>query len=380
MGHTFAMGNDGGVSEPIADVRLSLSEQPPSRRANVMAATGLAASLLLAALTVVPAQYAIEGPGPTFDTLSTAEDAPLVSIDGATTYPSSGELRLTTVSVSDASSQRFTMGAVIQAFFSPARTVQPIEQVLGSPQDQQATEARSARQWITSQESATVSALGSLGMEVPATISVVEILDESNAKGILEVGDVLVGAEGQEFVSYADLTTYLADRQPGDTVTTTVERQGQELTVSFDLIDYEGQARMGVSVDPQFSPPIDVTVAIDKVGGPSAGMMFALAIMDQLTPLDELKGAHVAGTGVIDVDGQVYPIGGISHKMVGARSDGANFFLAPVENCNEVVGHIPEGLDVYAVDTLDDAYAALVAIGKNDTSGLPRCSVDTNKG
>jgi PDZ domain-containing protein len=329
-------------------------------------------------LTVVPAQYAIEGPGPTFDTLSTVDEVPLVEIEGATTYQSSGELRLTTVSVSNASSQRFTLGAVIEGFFSPARTVQPVEAVLGTTEDQKASEERSAQQWISSQESATVSALEALGHEVPATISVVEVSDESNAKGKLEVGDVLKAADGEDLVSYTDLSNYLAARQPGDTVALTVLREGEEETVSFDLIDVEGAARMGISVDPQFHPTIDVTVAIDKVGGPSAGMMFALAIMDQLTPADELNGAQVAGTGVIDVDGQVFPIGGIAHKMWGARDAGADFFLAPVENCNEVVGHIPAGLDVYAVDTLDDAYAAIVAIGNNDTSALSRCSVDNN--
>ncbi len=372
------MGNDGGVSEPMDDVHLSLSEQPPSRRANVMAATGLAASLLLAVLTVVPAQYAIEGPGPTFDTLSASDEEPLVEIKGATTYQSSGELRLTTVSVSNASTQRFTVGAVIEGFFSPARTVQPVEAVLGSAGDQKASEERSAEQWISSQESATVSALEALGHEVPATISVVEVLAESNATGKLEPGDVLVAVDGKDLVTYTDLSNSLKDRQPGDAVTLTVTRQGEEQTVSFDLIDVDGAALMGITVDPQFDPPIDVTVAIDKVGGPSAGMMFALAIMDQLTPADELNGAHVAGTGVIDVDGQVYPIGGIAHKMVGARDAGADYFLAPIENCNEVVGHIPDGLDVYAVDTLDDAYAAIVAIGNSDTSALPRCGVDNN--
>ncbi|MBC7297294.1 MAG: signal protein PDZ, partial [Demequina sp.] len=112
----------------------------------------------------------------------------------------------------------------------------------------------------------------------------------------------------------------------------------------------------------------------------SAGMMFALAIMDQLTPDDELHGSHVAGTGVVDVDGQVYPIGGIALKMLGARAAGADYFLAPVENCDEVLGHVPDGLDVYSVDTLDDAYAAIVAIGKKDTSVLPRCNADNNKG
>lgn len=343
-----------------------------------MAATGLGASLLLAVLTVAPSQYAIEGPGPTFDTLSTADDAALVEIEGAPTYRSSGELRLTTVSVSNASSERFSLGAVIEGFFSPARTVKPVEAVLGTPEDQETAEERSAEQWITSQESATVSALEALGHEVPATITVVEILDESHAQGVLAVGDVLVAADGEAFVSYTDLTEYLNQREPGDAVNLTVRRGDEDQTVTFDLIDYDGQARMGITVDPQFDPPIDVTVGIDKVGGPSAGLMFALAIMDQLTPADELDGARVAGTGVIDVDGQVYPIGGIAHKMFGARAAGADYFLAPVENCDEVVGHIPDGLDVYAIDTLDDAYAAVVAIGDDNTSALPRCGTATN--
>jgi Lon-like protease len=378
LGLPFAMGNDGGVTEPYDDVPLSLSEQPPSRRANIMAATGLAASVLLAVLTVVPSQYAIEAAGPTFDTLSETADGPLVEIKGATTYPSSGELRLTTVSLSNAATERFTLGAVIEGFFSPGRTVKPVEAVLGTPQDQEASKQRSAEQWVSSQESATVSALEALGNEVPATITVVDILDGSNAQGLLQIGDELIAAGGERLVSYTDLSDYLDSAQPGDTVSLTIRRDNQDQTVSFDLIDVEGQARMGISIDPQFRLPIDVSVGIDKVGGPSAGMMFALAIMDQLTPEDELHGAHVAGTGVIDVDGQVYPIGGITHKMYGARADGADYFLAPVENCDEVVGHIPAGLNVYAVDTLDDAYAAIVAIGEDDTSELPQCSADTN--
>ncbi|MCB2412104.1 PDZ domain-containing protein, partial [Demequina sp. TTPB684] len=244
------------------------------------------------------------------------------------------------------------------------------------PEDQEQQDERSAQQWITSQESATVSALSALGNEVPATITVVEVLEESNANGALEVGDQLIAGGDEEFVTYTDLSDYIEDREPGDPVTITVLRDGQEQTETFELIEVDGQPRLGITVDPQFSPSIDVTVAIDRVGGPSAGLMFALAIMDQLTEVDELDGARVAGTGVIDVDGQVYPIGGITHKMYGARAAGADYFLAPVENCQEVVGHIPAGLDVYAVDTLDDAYAAIVAIGQDDTSTLQQCSTD----
>ena len=136
---------------------------------------------------------------------------------------------------------------------------------------------------------------------------------------------------------------------------------------------------MGVSIDPTFDLPIKVKVDIDRVGGPSAGMMFALAIMDKLTPQDELNGAKVAGTGEIYVDGKVYPIGGIQYKLNGAREAGADYFLAPVANCPDVIGHIPAGLSVYAVNSLTDAYTAIVAIGEGKTDGLLTCSAVPDK-
>ena len=384
------MGNDGRVSEtsdglpavaptpPAPFEALALTERVPSRSANVLAASGLLAALLLALLTAAPAGFAIAEPGPTFDTLSVVDDAPLLQISGAPVYDSTGELRLTTVSFSDASSRPFTVGRVIEAFFSPARSVSPAEAVFGTPEQQDDEEQASAQQWISSQEAATVSALEARGEVVPAVITVVGILEESNAVGLLAEGDVLTAANGAELISYSDLSRLLNSSMPGDEVTITVNRDGTPRDVTFDLIESDGgQARMGIYVDPVFDLPIDVNVDIDRVGGPSAGMMFALAIMDRLSPEDELAGAKVAGTGEIEADGQVYPIGGIRHKLYGAREAGATYFLAPVENCPDVVGHVPEGLSVYAVDTLDDAYAAIVAIGKNDTGGLPTCSPST---
>ena len=115
------------------------------------------------------------------------------------------------------------------------------------------------------------------------------------------------------------------------------------------------------------------------MGGPSAGLMFALAIMDKLSPQDELHGAKVAGTGEIYVDGKVYPIGGIRYKIVGAREAGADYFLAPVANCPDVVGHIPAGLSVYAVNNLADAYAASWPSVRERHFGLPTCSAASDK-
>jgi PDZ domain-containing protein len=374
------MGNDGYVTGPDDDVFLALSERPATRKAGVMAATGLLSSLLIAVLTVLPAPYAIEEPGPTYDTLASKDGTPLVQIDGAPTYASTGELRLTTVSLSTGDKQVFTIGRVLEAFISPNSTVAPVERVYKSPEAQKQEAQQSADDWISSQEAATVSALEASGVVVPATLKVASILDTSNAKNLLEVDDVITKADGKPLVSYSDLTRALQGHKPGDALSLTVERGGQSVDVAFDLIAAkDGRALMGISIDPAFDLPVQVKVDINNVGGPSAGLMFALAIMDKLSPQDELNGAKVAGTGEIYVDGKVYPIGGIQYKLNGARAAGATYFLAPVANCPDVVGHIPVGLNVYAVNDLTDAYAAIVAIGQGKTDGLLTCTAASDK-
>ncbi len=345
-----------------------------------MAAAGLLSSLLIAVLTVLPSPYAIETSGPTYDTLASKDGTALVAIDGAPTYASTGELRLTTVLLSTGAKRAFTIGRVLEAFVSPNSTVAPVERVYKSPQAQKQEARQSADDWISSQESATVSALEASGVVVPATMRVASILDTSNAKNVLQIGDVITAADGKKLVSYSDLTRVLQAHKPGDSISLTVVRSGQSVDVTFDLIAAtDGRALMGVSIDPTFNLPIQVKVDINNVGGPSAGLMFALAIMDKLSPQDELHGAKVAGTGEIYVDGKVYPIGGIQYKLKGAREAGADYFLAPVANCPDVIGHIPAGLSVYAVNDLTDAYAAIVAIGQGKTDGLPTCSAASDK-
>ncbi|MEE1295297.1 MAG: S16 family serine protease [Bifidobacterium sp.] len=122
-----------------------------------------------------------------------------------------------------------------------------------------------------------------------------------------------------------------------------------------------------------------VTMHVDDIGGPSAGMMYALGLVDLLTPGNEANGQVVAGTGTIDAEGKVGSIGGIDLKMIGARRDGATWFLAPAANCSEVVGKVPEGLRDVRVSTLQEAYDALVAIGKGQGASLPQCSASDGK-
>ncbi|QOL35712.1 S16 family serine protease [Bifidobacterium subtile] len=126
--------------------------------------------------------------------------------------------------------------------------------------------------------------------------------------------------------------------------------------------------RLGVDVS-----GVKVSMHVDDIGGPSAGMMYSLGLIDKLTAAQETGGKTIAGTGTIDAKGEVGAIGGIRLKMIGAKRDGATWFLAPKSNCGEVVRHVPEGLRDVQVSTLDEAYKAVVAIGQGKGDALPHC-------
>ncbi len=133
---------------------------------------------------------------------------------------------------------------------------------------------------------------------------------------------------------------------------------------------------IGVFVGGDYEFPFEVRIQLENVGGPSAGMMFALGIVDKLTPGELNGGLEVAGTGTISGSGEVGAIGGIRQKLWGAQRAGADWFLAPASNCAEVAGQVPAGLTVVAVDTLDDAIGALEAIAADDTASLPACAAN----
>ena len=134
-----------------------------------------------------------------------------------------------------------------------------------------------------------------------------------------------------------------------------------------------GRTVIGVGLRMDYDLPIDVTLNTGRVGGPSAGLMFSLAIYDVLTPGELTGGKNIAGTGTMQDDGSVGPIGGIRQKLVGAKRAGASYFLAPADNCDEVVGHVPDGLEVLKVATFDDGLAAANGIAKGSVEGLPTC-------
>lgn len=179
-------------------------------------------------------------------------------------------------------------------------------------------------------------------------------------------GETAGGVEG-----YQRLIEAVPDGEP---IPMTVRRDGQELTLEVPTAIVDGSPRMGVMLTPGHEFPMDVQISVGTIGGPSAGMIFSLSVYDELTP-GALTGGHsIAGTGTIAADGAIGPIGGVRQKMVGAQETGAEYFLAPSTNCEEVVGHEPDELDVVAVATFEDALTATETIAETgSTEGLPTC-------
>ncbi|MBH0054585.1 PDZ domain-containing protein [Salinibacterium sp. SWN139] len=332
--------------------------------------------------TLVPSPYIIEQPGPVYDTLGDVEIegalVPLIQIPVETTYPTEGALDMLTVNVlgnPDSPLSWFEVGA---AYFDRSKAIVPVEAVYPVGVTVEESTEAGAIQMETSQQEAIAAALSDLGYEFDATLTVAETSAGGPSEGVLEAGDIIRSVNGETFADVAGLRDEIAANGTTTPAEVVFEREDEELTVEITPTMSEGDDAIpiiGVVVGSAYNFPVDVKIQLENVGGPSAGMMFALGIIDKLTPGAINGGTEVAGTGTITATGDVGPIGGIQQKMYGAQAAGADFFLAPVENCDEVAENTPKGLTVYAVDDLNDALVALASIrGGLSGAGLPTCN------
>jgi PDZ domain-containing protein len=208
---------------------------------------------------------------------------------------------------------------------------------------------------------AAVVALRKLGYKVdPSAVDVTEVRPGAPADGRLRPGDQLVRADGRPVVSIAQLQDVIRGHHAGDTLALGVKRGTTDVPVEVPVGLDGGQPRIGVVLREKYGKlPVPVSIDTENIGGPSAGLMFALSIYDRLTPGDLTGGRRIAGTGQITEDGSVVPIGGIAEKLVGARRHGATMFLLPRGNCEEAFDHPPPGLRLVPVSSVSDAIAFL---------------------
>ena len=344
--------------------------QGRSRRERIgWIALGVAAAIGLT-FALLPSPYVIEQPGPVYDTLGVAEhegeEVPLIEIPDAETFPTDGELNLLTVTVLGRPGQTPNWLDVLGAWFDRTRSVVPVEAIFPPGVTDADRDAQNTAAMVDSQQDAIAAALVELGYDFPRDVTVAGVLDDSPAAGVLEEGDIITEVNGTAVNSVDELRAAVRENGGGTPASLLVVRDGEEQTIEVTPVERDGSVVLGVGVRMDYEFPIDVELQLDNVGGPSAGMMFALGIIDKLTPDAMTGGEIVAGTGTIDSAGEVGAIGGIRQKLWGAEDAGADWFLAPASNCDEVTGHVPDGLSVFAVSTLDEARTIVEAIGEGD--------------
>lgn len=347
-----------------------------TRRTATFAFTGAILIALIAVASLLPVPYVVYSPGPLEDTLGEWDGEPVIQVDGAETYPTDGVLELTTVGITPVDGKVDLISA-LQAWLDDSRAVYPRDAIYDEDDTREGNRERNAAFLRISQESAKAAALRKLDYEVPEVVLVNAVVEETPAEGALEPGDVLLSVGGEPVHTPPDVVEAVRAHAPGDAVEFVLERDGEELT--FDIVTTEsdeGNAFVGFSPIDSYEFPFEIDVTIDdRIGGPSAGMIFAIAIYDTLTPGALLDGLHVAGTGEIAGTGEVAPIGGIQQKIAAASEQGVELFLAPASNCDDVVGADPGDMQVVSVETLDAAIAAIEATADGDGADLPTCSV-----
>lgn len=333
---------------------------------------------IVVAGSLVRLPYAIVSPGPTFNALGDenigGKTEPVISVKGLPTYPTHGSLRFLTVVIAGGPGHPVDAWDLLGAWLDPARDIYPVDELFDPNANEKQVAEESAVEMEGSQEEAKAVALRAIGQHVPTHISVASILPTSKAKGVLEQGDQFVTVDGVKATDPDAIRTALQRVKPGEDVAIEVRRGTANQTLKVPTTaGAEGQTAIGVMLGVTHDFPATVTIRAGEVGGPSAGLMFALAIYDKLTPGSLTNNHAIAGTGTINEAEQVGPIGGIRQKLAGAKDAGADYFLAPAGNCPEVIGHVPDGLHVFKVGTFEEALTAVKGIASGQTANLPRC-------
>jgi Lon-like protease len=355
--------NGGGNSKAQKRARSSVA---------LFAGFSLAAGALT--LAFLPSPYVIERPGPTYNVLGELDGNPVINISGASSFETSGRLDVLTVSLLGRPERTPGWLEIALAWLDRSQKVVPLEVQYPPGKTSEQVRAESSAMMEVSQQDAIAAALSELGYEFSREIYVAEVTASAAASGILVAADFILEVNGQRLSSIDQLRDLVASAN-GESIELRVSRDGQILTKSITPIkDSEGNYRIGVLVGYKYDFPVQIDIQLGEVGGPSGGMMFALGVIDRMTPGELTGGMHVAGTGTIVETGEVGPIGGVVQKLYGARRAGATVFLAPSANCKEIIGNVPEGLRVVKIETLKDAISALEKLSKDSSANVPTCN------
>jgi Lon-like protease len=331
---------------------------------------------LASALAFAPIPFVAWTPGATYDVLGSSDGKAVIQIDGITTYATTGEIRMTTVSQTRAEAD-LSLPEALFDYVMPHRDVLPRELVYapGKTASQVADEEKTLMS--TAQFDSVVAALRAASQPVQELpmVTAVRVSGPSNDK--LQPGDLILMVDNVSVRTSADVVARIKDKGVGQKVVIEVQRQNARLSVTIDTVGSSSDGRVatiGVTVGTGYSYAPSVLFSIDpNVGGGSGGLMMSLAIYDKITPGDLLGGRVIAGTGTMDATGTVGPIGGIQEKIAGAEAAGAKVFFVPADNCQDTVG-VSTSMTLVKVSTLKEAITALpLALDPSSGQRPPAC-------
>lgn len=309
---------------------------------------------VLASLVTVP--YVSLGPGPTFNTLGKVDGKEVVDIEGTEIHPTSGHLNMTTVSQRDG----LSMGQALALWMSGREQLIPRDLVYPPDKSREEIDKANTADFRDSEDSAKYAALQYL--KYPMAVVVNGVSDDGPSAGKLRDGDAIDAVNGQQVSSLDQFQKILKTTKPGDELVVNYRRENGPpgtATVKLGTNPDRDYGFLGVGVLDAPWAPFTVDFNLANIGGPSAGLMFSLAVVDKLTTGDLNDGKFIAGTGTISGDGKVGSIGGITHKILAASEAGATVFLVPADNCDEASSAREDGIELVKVDTLTEAVDAL---------------------
>ncbi|RDH77587.1 PDZ domain-containing protein [Mycolicibacterium moriokaense] len=321
---------------------------------------------VLLALVTVP--YVSLGPGPTFNTLGEIDGKEVVDIEGTDVHPTTGHLNMTTVSQRD----NLTLGQALTLWVSGREQLIPRDLVYPPDKSKDEIDDANNQEFKRSEDSAEYAALGYLKYAPAVTVETVS--KDGASAGKLQEGDAIDAVNNTPVADMKQFQSLMEKTKPGDEVVLDFRRKNAPAgitTVKLGSAPGKEQGILGIGVIEAPWAPFTIDFNLANIGGPSAGLVFSLAVVDKLTTGDLSANTFVAGTGTIDADGKVGPIGGITHKILAAHEAGASVFLVPADNCDEAKSAHEDGLNLVKVENLGGAVDALKALSAGGE--VPHC-------
>jgi PDZ domain-containing protein len=338
--------------------------------------SALAFICLAVLLVVVPVPFVSWSPGGTRDTLGNVGHEPMIKVQGIDTYPTTGRLDMTIVAITPADAQ-LSLPQALLAYWLPHRDALPRDAVYAPGKSAEDVENEDADMMETAQDDAVVAALRADSRPVTAMPAIYSVTVGGPAHKLLLPGDLVVSVDGIATPDVDAVAKRIRAHSIGEKVRFVVIRNKVQTDVSVTTVESNVQSDVpvvGISLATGYRYDPDISFDLgQQIGGPSAGLIFALAIYDKITNGPLLAGRHLAGTGKITPNGDVEAIGGIQEKIAAAEKAGAGAFFVPAGNCRDLAG-VQTNMALVKVGTLNDAIKAVKTLNlSGDTSLLPHC-------